>query len=78
MFATIQFRIFCFPDNCLTCKDENKQNYILILPVVSYGCETWCLTLMEEHGLSVLKRIFRLEMKLTEHWKRKFHMRSQI
>jgi hypothetical protein len=36
---------------------------IIILPVVLYGCETWSLTLREEHRLrvfenSVLRRIF--------------------
>jgi hypothetical protein len=35
----------------------------IILPVVSYGCETWSLTLREEHRLRlfenrVLRRIF--------------------
>jgi hypothetical protein len=35
----------------------------LILPVVLYGCETWTLTLREEHRLKVfenrvLRRIF--------------------
>jgi hypothetical protein len=35
----------------------------IILPVVLYGCETWSLTLREEHGLRVfeirvLRRIF--------------------
>jgi hypothetical protein len=35
----------------------------IILPVVLYGCETWSLTLREEHRLGlfenrVLKRIF--------------------
>jgi hypothetical protein len=35
----------------------------IILPVVLYGCETWSLTLKEEHGLGVfenrvLRRIF--------------------
>jgi hypothetical protein len=29
-----------------------------VLPVVLYGCETWSLTLREEHRLKVLKRIF--------------------
>jgi hypothetical protein len=38
----------------------------IILPVVLYGCETWSLTLREEHRLSVfvnrvLRRIFRLK-----------------
>jgi hypothetical protein len=35
----------------------------IILPVVLYGCETWRLTLREEHGLRVfenrvLRRVF--------------------
>jgi hypothetical protein len=30
----------------------------IILPVVLYGCETWSLTLKEEHILRVLGRIF--------------------
>jgi hypothetical protein len=35
----------------------------IILPVVSYGCETWSLTVREEHKLRVfenrvLRRIF--------------------
>jgi hypothetical protein len=35
----------------------------VILPVVLYGCETWSLTLREEHGLRVfenrvLRRVF--------------------
>jgi uncharacterized membrane protein len=28
---------------------------IIILPVVLYGCETWCLTLREEHRLRVFE-----------------------
>jgi hypothetical protein len=32
----------------------------IILPVVLYGCETWSLTLREEHGLKVFeKRVLR-------------------
>jgi hypothetical protein len=27
----------------------------IILPVVLYGCETWSLTLREEHGLRVFE-----------------------
>jgi hypothetical protein len=39
---------------------------IIILPTVFYGCETWSLTLREEHKFSVfenrmLRRIFRPE-----------------
>jgi hypothetical protein len=30
----------------------------IILPMVLYGCETWSLTLREEHRLRVLRRIF--------------------
>jgi hypothetical protein len=30
----------------------------VILPVVSYGRQTWSLTLREEHRLRVLRRIF--------------------
>jgi hypothetical protein len=42
-------------------KYKNIQNYIF--PVVLYGCETWSLTLREEHRLRVfenrvLRRIF--------------------
>jgi hypothetical protein len=38
----------------------------IILPVVLYGCETWSLTLKEEHRLRVfenrvIRRIFRPE-----------------
>jgi hypothetical protein len=45
-------------------KDMNFKIYkTIILPVVLYGCETWSLTLREEHRLRafkkrVLKRIF--------------------
>jgi hypothetical protein len=32
----------------------------IILPVVLYGCQTWSLTLREEHGLRVFeKRVLR-------------------
>ena len=30
----------------------------IISPVVLYGCETWSLTLREEHRLRVFRRIF--------------------
>jgi hypothetical protein len=40
-----------------------SSKYTIILPVVVYGCETWSLTIREEHklrvfGNRVLKRIF--------------------
>jgi hypothetical protein len=43
---------------------------IAILPVVLYGCETWSLTLREEHRLMVfenrmLRRIFGPKMEKT-------------
>ena len=42
----------------LLSKNINIKIYItIILPVVLYGCETWLLTLREEHRLRVL-RIF--------------------
>jgi hypothetical protein len=50
----------------------------IILPAALYGCESWCLTLMEEHRLSVfenrvLRRIFRPKWdEVTVEW-RKLH-----
>jgi hypothetical protein len=50
----------------------------IILPVILYGCETWSLTLREEHRLRVfenrvLRRIFGLKRdKVTGGW-RKLH-----
>jgi hypothetical protein len=50
----------------------------IILPVVLYGCETWSLTLREEHRLRVfqnriLRRIFGPKRdEVTGEW-RKFH-----
>jgi hypothetical protein len=50
----------------------------IILPVVSYGCETWSLTLREEQRLRVfenrvLRRIFRPKSdEVTGKW-RKLH-----
>ena len=50
----------------------------IILPVVLYGCETWSLTLREEHTLrvfknEVLKKIFGAKKdKITGEW-RKLH-----
>jgi hypothetical protein len=50
----------------------------IILPVILYGCETWSLTLREEHRLRVfedrvLRRIFGpMTDKVTEGW-RKLH-----
>jgi hypothetical protein len=57
---------------------ENLKIKILISPVVLYGCETWSLTLREEHRLRVLenrllKRILGLKRdEVTGEW-RKLH-----
>jgi hypothetical protein len=51
---------------------------MIILPVVLYACETWSLTLREEHGLRVfenrvLRRIFGPKRdEVTGEW-RKLH-----
>jgi hypothetical protein len=48
----------------------------IILPVVLYGCETWSLTIREEHGLRVfenrvLRRIFGPKRdEVTGEWKK--------
>src|SRR5215467_13754323 len=45
----------------------------IIPPVVFYGCETWSLTLREEHRLRVLRRIFGSKREeVTGEW-RKLH-----
>jgi hypothetical protein len=61
MLATIWYRAF---SSCLLSKNVKLRIYkTIILPVVLYGCETWSLTLREEHRLMVfenrvLRRIF--------------------
>jgi hypothetical protein len=43
----------------LLCKNIKMRIYkAIILLLVLYGCETWSLTLREEHRLRVLRRIF--------------------
>jgi hypothetical protein len=61
MFAIIQSKIFCLPVSYKNLKIKIYKT--VILPVVLYGCETWSLTLREEHRLRVfenrvLRRIF--------------------
>jgi hypothetical protein len=52
--------------SCLLSKNVKIRIYkTIILPIISYGCETWSLTLREEHRLgvfenSVLRGIFGL------------------
>jgi hypothetical protein len=61
MLATIQFRILSY---CLPSINAKITMYkIIILLVVSYGCETWYLTLREEYRQRVsenwmLRRIY--------------------
>jgi hypothetical protein len=56
----------------------------LILPVVLYGCETWSLTLREEHTLRVfenrvLRRIFGPKRdEVTGEWRRLLNERLMI
>jgi len=45
----------------------------IILPIVLYGCETWSLTLREERGLRVLRRIFGPKRDETTNEWRKLH-----
>jgi len=59
MLANIQFRVFCL----LSQNWKIKIFETILLPVVLYGCKTWSLTLIEDHGLRVfdirvLRRIF--------------------
>ena len=59
-------------------KVKTYKTIIGLLPVVSYGCETWSLTLREEHRLrvfenKVLKKIFGSKKdEITGEW-RKLH-----
>jgi hypothetical protein len=56
---------------------------IIILPVALYGCETWSLTLREEHKLRefenrVLKRIFRPKREEVKGGWRRLHNEEVI
>jgi hypothetical protein len=54
MLATIRCRTFCILVCCQ--KDVKIRIYkAIILPVVLYGCETWSLSLREEHRLRVFE-----------------------
>jgi hypothetical protein len=75
MLAIIQSKIFCLPvsyQNNLKIKIYKT----VILPVVLYGCETWSLTLGEEHTLRVFEnrvlKIFGPKMEEDGSW-RKLH-----
>jgi hypothetical protein len=66
------------PSRLLSRNVKVKIHKTIILPVVLYGCETWFLTLREEHRLRVfknrvLRRIFGPKRdKVTGEW-RKLH-----
>jgi hypothetical protein len=78
MFATIQSRNFLSPSGLLSKNKKIRTCEAIILPVVLYGCETWSLTLREEHKGSVFEnRVLRMIFgpqrdEVTEEW-RKFH-----
>jgi hypothetical protein len=63
--------------SCLLSRNIKVKIYkTIILPVVLYGCETWSLTLKEEHRLRVfenrvLRRIFGPKRdEVMEEWRR--------
>jgi hypothetical protein len=65
MLATIQFCAF-FSSRLLSKNERIKTYETIIFPMVLYGCETWPLTLKEEHGLRAfenraLRRIYGTE-----------------
>jgi hypothetical protein len=72
MLAIIQSKIFVFPAHIEKLKVKIYRT--VILPGVLYGCETWSLTLREEHRLRVfenrvLRRIFGPKRKEGGHGK---------
>jgi hypothetical protein len=76
MLAIIQSKIFCLP---VSYKKNLKIKICktVMLPVVLYGCETWSLTLGEEHRLRdsanrVLRKIFGPKREEDGSW-RKLH-----
>jgi hypothetical protein len=76
MLAIIQSKIFCLPVSYKK-NLEIKIYKTVIMPVLLYGCETWSLTLREEHRLRVfenrvLRRIFEPKREEDGSW-RKLH-----
>jgi hypothetical protein len=53
MLVTIQFRVLS--PRLLSRNIKVKIYKTIILPVVLYGCETWSLTLREEHRMRVFE-----------------------
>jgi hypothetical protein len=72
--------VLCHPACCL---GKVKTYKTIILPIVLYGCETWSLTLREEHRLRVfenrvLRRIFGPKRdEVTGEW-RKLHSEELV
>jgi hypothetical protein len=72
MHATIRSRTFFPLACCKKCKGWNIKT--IILPVVLYGCETWSLTVREEHKLRVLGRIFGTKRdRVTGGWRKLYN-----
>jgi hypothetical protein len=56
MLATIRFSLLS--SRLLSRNAKFKVRKTIILPVVFYGCETWSVTLREEHRLRVFENKF--------------------
>ena len=68
--STIAIPVICYYNDV-----QNFIYYVIILPVVLYGCETWSLTLREERRLRVfenrfLRRIFGPKRDENGEWRR--------
>ena len=78
MQAVIHLSKLIYRPACLSSNLKVKTYETIILPVVLYGCETWSLTLREEHRLrvfenKVLRKIFGAKKdEITVEW-RKLH-----
>jgi hypothetical protein len=65
--------------SCLLSRNVKVKIYkTTTLPVVLYGCETWSLTLREEHRLSVfenrvLRTIFGRKTEVTGEWRKLYN-----
>jgi hypothetical protein len=74
MLATLRFSVLS--SRLLSRNVKVKIYKTIILPFVLYGCETWYITLLEEHRMRVfenrvLRRIFVLKRdEVTGEWKK--------
>jgi hypothetical protein len=76
MLAIILSKIFCLLASYKNLKIKIYET--VILPVVLYGCETWSLTLREEHRLrvfenTVLRRIFGPKREEDGSWRKLYN-----